>query len=74
MKVLLLHPEDAIPVNIASYRFDIIVDFARAPNATYERWSGQSGCPIVSFYNFAEEMEDLYATKDLIKSRHGSHG
>jgi hypothetical protein len=68
MKVLLLHPEDAIPANVASYRFDIVVDFARAPNATYERWSLKSGCPIVSFYSFAEEMEDLYATRHLIKT------
>jgi hypothetical protein len=72
MKVLLLHPEDAIPTDVASHCFNLVVDFARAPNATYERWSRQSGCPIISLYNFAEEMEDLYATKDLIKTGIGA--
>jgi hypothetical protein len=67
MNVLLLHPEDGIPAMGASKSFDLIVDFARAPNATYERWSRQSGCPIISLYDFAEEMEDLYTTKELLK-------
>jgi hypothetical protein len=68
MKVLLLHGEDEFSASFLSKDFDLIVDFARAPRSTYEHWSRRSGCPTISLYDFAEEVEDLYATKKLLQS------
>lgn len=68
MKVLLLHGEDEFSPSFLAKDCDLIVDFARAPRSTYERWSRQSGCPAISLYDFAEEVEDLYATKKLLQA------
>jgi len=66
MKVLLLHPEDTYPPSGHSGPWDLIVDLARAPRATYERWSREAGCQVISLYDFAEEIEDLYRLKRLV--------
>jgi hypothetical protein len=71
MKVLLLHSEDEFSASFLSKDFDLIVDFARAPRSTYGSWSRQSGCPTISLYDFAEEVEDLYATKKLLQTGMG---
>jgi hypothetical protein len=68
MKVLLLHSEDEFSASSLSKDFDLIVDFARAPRSTYGSWSLQSGCPAISLYDFADEVEDLYATKRLLQA------
>jgi hypothetical protein len=48
-------------------RWDLIVDFARAPAATHESWSHQAGCPVFSLYQIAEEIEDLHRFRQLLQ-------
>jgi hypothetical protein len=71
MKILLLHPKDDFPLP-HSESWDLVVDFGRAPAATYERWRRQSGCPVVSLYDFAEEIQDLNVARDLLQLGAGS--
>jgi hypothetical protein len=66
MKVLLLHPEDAIPQSYP-VQWDLVVDTGRAPAGTYERWSKQAGCSVISIYDYAEETEDLYRLRELLR-------
>ena len=67
MKVLLLHPADTLPWPTPSERWDLIIDFARAPDGTYENWRRQAGCPVLSLYQFAEEVDDLRVTRELLQ-------
>ena len=67
MKVLLLHPADTLPWPTPSERWDLIIDFARAPDGTYENWHRQAGCPVLSLYQFAEEVDDLRVTRELLQ-------
>jgi hypothetical protein len=67
LKVLLLHPADTIPWPTPSERWDLIIDFARAPDGTYENWRRQAGCPVLSLYQFAEEVDDLRVTRELLQ-------
>jgi hypothetical protein len=65
MKVLLLHPEDRL-LPKQSQGWDLIVDLGRAPAATYELWSRQANCRIVSLYQYGRGFEDLYRFKQTI--------
>jgi hypothetical protein len=67
MKVLLLHPEDQLPRRDPPAKWDLMVDFGRAPVSTYEEWTRQAGCRVISIYDLAREVDDLYQTKDLLK-------
>jgi hypothetical protein len=67
MKVLLLHPEDAFDHSYPTQHWDLIVDLGHAPTGTYERWSRQTGCPVISIYDHAEEIEDLYCLRELLQ-------
>jgi len=67
MKVLLLHPEDRLSRRVTPGKWDLVVDFGRAPVSIYQQWSQQSGCRVVSLYDFAVEVEDLYQTKKLLQ-------
>jgi len=67
MKVLLLHQEDAFARWCPTRRWDLVVDLGRAPAGTYEYWSRQTGCPVISIYDHAEETEDLYRLRDLLE-------
>ena len=67
MKVLLLHPEDGLPGSDLRGQYDLIVDFARAPLSTYERWSQQAGCRVISLFDFADGFEDVYRIRDLLR-------
>jgi hypothetical protein len=67
MKVLLLHPEDQLPRRDPHGRWDLVVDFARAPASTYEEWRLRAGCRVISLYDLAQEIEDLHQTKELLK-------
>ncbi|HZR56179.1 MAG TPA: hypothetical protein VFA74_04865 [Terriglobales bacterium] len=64
---MLVHPEDEPPQQIPCPHFDLIIDFARAPISTYEHWSLRFGCPTISFYDFAKEIEDLHLVKKLLE-------
>ena len=68
MKVLLVHPEDDLPNRKSLREWDLIVDLGRAPAATYTRWSSQAGCPVISIYDFAQEMDDLRLCREHLKS------
>ena len=72
MKVLLLHPEDQPSRRNALGRWDLVVDFGRAPISTYDEWSRQAGCRVISLYDFALEIEDLYYTRKLLQLGMGS--
>ena len=67
MKVLLLHPEDRLPAPQPDRRWDLVVDMGRAPVATYERWSRQAGCRVISLYDFAQDFEDLHHVRELLQ-------
>lgn len=67
MNVLLLHSEDPFPQLRSAYCWDLIVDLARAPVATCQRWSQQAKCRVVSIYDFAEEIEDLHRLRQLLQ-------
>ena len=67
MNVLLLHPADGVPPPIPGCSFDLIVDFARAPASTYDRWASQAGCSIISLFDFAAEFDDLRQCRRLLQ-------
>ena len=67
MRVLLLHPEDELPRSVESGRWDVVVDFGRAPASTYTGWSHRAGCRAISLYDFGVEVEDLYQTRKLLQ-------
>jgi hypothetical protein len=67
MKILLLHPEDNLPRSGRRGNWDLVIDFGRAPVSTYERWSREANCRVISLYDFAEEIEDLHRTRELLQ-------
>jgi hypothetical protein len=67
LRVLLLHPADTLPWPTPSERWDLIIDFAHAPDSAYENWRRQAGCPVLSLYLFAEEVDDLRVTRELLQ-------
>jgi hypothetical protein len=67
MKVLLLHPEDALTETRTAQNWDLVVDIGRAPVATYRRWSSQARCPVVSLYDYAQEIDDLHRLRELLQ-------
>ena len=67
MKVLLLHPREPFGKWRTTHKWDLVVDIGRAPSATYSNWSRQTGCPVVSLYDHAEEIEDLCRLRDLLR-------
>jgi len=66
MKVLLLHWEDDLSC-VPRQAWDMVVDLGRAPRSTYQRWRQRVGCEVLSLYDFAEEIEDLYQIRDLLQ-------
>jgi hypothetical protein len=71
MKILLLHPEDAVTRWRPAQHWDLVVDLGRTPAGTYERWSRQTGCPVISIYDYAREIEDLYCLRRLMQMGNG---
>jgi hypothetical protein len=71
MKVLLLHPEDAFLPRPPAGHWDLVVDLGRAPSATYERWSRQTSCEVLSLYRYAVEVDDLSRLRDLLQLGNG---
>ena len=67
MKILLLHPEDAFAHEYSKERWDLVVDLGRAPRGTYEDWGKQAGCRVISIYDYAEEIDDLYYLRELLQ-------
>jgi len=64
MRVLLLHPEDQLPVGKA---WDLVVDLGRAPVATYRRWSKDAGGRVISLYDFSNGFEDGHRIRKLLQ-------
>jgi hypothetical protein len=64
MRVLLLHPEDDFS-RLRGQRWDWIVDLARAPKSFYDDWIAALGCPVSSIYDFAHEIGDVQAWREL---------
>jgi hypothetical protein len=69
MKVLLLHPEDAFPRFRKGGPWDLVIDLGRAPAASYERW--RADCPLISVYQSAREVDDLYRLKNILQAGFG---
>jgi hypothetical protein len=67
MKVLLLHPEDQLSRRDAPGKWDLVVDFARAPVSTYDDWRRQAGCRVISLYDFGLEFDDLHQLRELLQ-------
>jgi hypothetical protein len=71
MRILLLHPEDEFPASSRAQAWDLIVDLGLAPAATYEAWSQQAGCRVVSISGFAHGFDDLYSLKEMLQQGTG---
>lgn len=71
MKVLLLHPEDSRPPAKSPGQWDLIVDFGHASPATHQAWGREMGCRVLSIFDFAEDIQDLYLTRELLQSATG---
>jgi hypothetical protein len=69
MRVLLVHPEDDPPSNLSSW--DLVIDLGRAPCGWYKNWKKSTGCDVVSVYDFAEEIGDLYCIRDQLQQGSG---
>lgn len=69
MRVLLLHPEDEL--GSCKKAWDLIMDFGRVPASIYERWRKQAGCPVLSIYDFATEIDDLRAMRQTLQAGMG---
>jgi hypothetical protein len=67
MRVLLLHPEDELPAECTGEKWDLLVDLGRAPLATYQLWSAQTGGRLISLYDFARDFEDLHRVRELLQ-------
>jgi hypothetical protein len=67
MKVLLLHPEDQLSRRAASGQWDLVVDCGRAPVSSYSEWGRRAGCRVISLYDYALEVDDLYRTRELLQ-------
>ena len=67
MKILLLHPGDDLPEGKRCGEWDTIVDFGRAPASTYDSWSKQTGCRVMSLFDFSEDTHDLRRCRDLLR-------
>lgn len=67
MKILILDPEDQLPNPEPARRWDLVLDLARAPASTYSDWSRQVRCPVVSVFNYAQEIQDLYLLRELLQ-------
>ena len=65
MKVLCFIPKTRL-LPAQSQGWDLIVDLGRAPAATYELWSRQANCRVVSLYQCGRGFEDLYRFKQTI--------
>jgi hypothetical protein len=72
MKVLLLHPEDEFSPPAKGASWDLVVDFARAPGATYERWRREGNCRVISLYDFEYGPEDLSRLRGLLQAGLGA--
>ncbi len=44
-----------------------MVDLGRAPAVTYQNWSKQADCRVISLYEFAEGFEDLRHIRRLLQ-------
>lgn len=67
MKILLLHPDDDIHGSWARTDWDTVVDLGRAPQSLYDQWSAEFQCPVVSIFDFAREVEDLWLWDGLLR-------
>ncbi len=71
MKVLLLHPADNFPLPGSTRKWDLVVDFGRAPLSSYQRWSQEAGCKAIGLHEFAEEIADLHRVGEFLQSARG---
>lgn len=71
MKVLLLHPKDTFLQFQTVGPWDLVIDLARAPVATYEHWARQAGCSVITIHQFAQEVDDLCYLKKLLQAGFG---
>jgi hypothetical protein len=65
MRVLLLHHADQIPPD--DRRWDLVIDLGRAPRSTYDAWNCGPGGRVLSLFDWANEIDDLYRTKELLE-------
>ncbi len=71
MRVLLLHPSDRLSSAYPFGKWDLIVDFGRAPATTYAEAIQARGIPIVSIFDFAKGIPDLAELRERISSGFG---
>jgi len=64
--VLLLHPDDD-PSSFPQLKWSHVVDLGRAPEATYQTWSNNVACPVMSLFDLNAGTEDLHLTRELLE-------
>lgn len=64
MKILLLHPEDTLPVSETS-PWDLVVDLARAPASTYQEWGRTTHSRVVSLSDFCRQEDRTLLREQL---------
>jgi hypothetical protein len=67
MKILVLHRDDGLRPLTPRDHFDLIIDLGRAPLSTYQEWSREAGCPVISIHDVGEEVADLHRTRELLQ-------
>jgi hypothetical protein len=66
MSVFLLHPDDDFHGTWTHQTWDSVVDLGRAPKSFYREQSVRMGCPVLSVFDLAIEVEDLQAWRALL--------
>jgi hypothetical protein len=68
MRIYFLDQRESRPPLNEKWRWDLVVDLGRSSDLTYESHSREFGCPVISLYQFAEEVSDLYLSRQLIEA------
>lgn len=66
MPVFLLHPDDDFQGSWTHEPWDLVVDLGRAPKSFYDERAAELGCPILSIFDLAVEVEDLQSLRPLL--------
>jgi len=67
MRVFLLHPDDDFQGSWTRQQWDSVVDLGRAPKSFYDAQSVELGCPVLSIFDLAVEVDDLQVWRRLLE-------
>jgi hypothetical protein len=67
MRIFLLHPDDDFQGSWTRQQWDSVVDLGRAPKSFYDAQSVELGCPVLSIFDLAVEVDDLQVWRSLLE-------